>query len=257
MIQAVRRALYPLYERSPEAWRKRMRDTFKTVSAYSMDAKSRWIRSTYGRFGTDERRRIFLDIAHFQHINRPIRGYYLEFGSHEANTMRMAWDSTRHLFDLQYIAFDSFEGLPDIEKGDEQQIWEKGRLATAEEAFLNICRRHGMPADRLRTVRGFYDRTLTQDLVESLLPTKAAIIYVDCDLYASTVPVLEFARHFLQPGTVVVFDDWNCFLADPEKGERRAWAEFRSRYPELRFEDFVQTGMQKAFVYLGPSQSSP
>jgi hypothetical protein len=108
-----------------------------------------------------------------------------------------------------------------------------------------------MTRARLTTVKGFYDQTLTGKLREQLGEKKAAVVYVDCDLYQSTVPVLEFVKDFLQRGTVIVFDDWNCFWADPEKGERRAWSEFCARYPELRFEEFVTTSMQKSFVYVG------
>jgi O-methyltransferase len=209
-----------------------------------------WIRDQYTAFGREERRRIFLSIARFMHINRPIPGYYFEFGCNEANTMRMAWDAFHHLFDLTYVGFDSFEGLPGIEKIDEQEIWEKGKLAYAEDLFVRTVTAHGMPRDKLITVKGFYDATLN-DKTAQQFRMKAAVIYVDCDLYQSTVPVLKFIRDFLQPGTVIVFDDWNCFLADPDRGERRAWREFRERYPELAFEEFVATGEQKAFVYTG------
>ncbi len=67
--------------------------------------------------------------------------------------------------------------------------------------------------------------------------------------------MLSFIRAFLQPGTVVVFDDWNCFLADPERGERRAWREFCEANPHLHFEPFLQTGMQKAFVFTSENAS--
>ncbi|MBZ8134245.1 methyltransferase [Afifella sp. IM 167] len=194
-----------------------------------------------------------LDIARFATINRPIEGYYFEFGSHEANTMRMAWDAFHHLYGWHFVAFDSFEGLPDISAIDRQAIWGKGRLKTAEESFLTICHRHGIARDRLTTVKGFYDDTLTPELKRSFQPKKAAVVYVDCDLYKSTVPVLDFIKDFLQPGTIIVFDDWNCFYGDPERGERRAWAEFLSANPELRFEPFVSTGMQMSFIHLGPS----
>ena len=53
----------------------------------------------------------------------------------------------------------------------------------------------------------------------------------------------------------MLFDDWNCFLGDPEKGERRAWREFCEVNPELCFEPLVQTGMQASFIRLGPMQS--
>jgi hypothetical protein len=108
-----------------------------------------------------------------------------------------------------------------------------------------------MPSDRLVTVKGFYDESLDEATRRRFDGKKAAIVYVDCDLYASTVPVLRFVRDFLQRGTVIVFDDWNCFHGDPDKGERRAWAEFVAANPSLRFEKFVQNHEQQAFVFLG------
>jgi hypothetical protein len=215
------------------------------------------VRDVYTPFGRRQRLDLMLDIARFANINRPIDGYYMEFGSHEANTMRMAWQCFGHLFAWHFIAFDSFQGLPEIAAIDAQDIWEQGKLATAEAEFIRLCRSAGMPAGRLSTVRGFYEQSLTPERAAGLAGRKAAVVYVDCDLYLSTVPVLEFIRGFLQPGTIIVFDDWNCFHADPDKGERRAWREFRDRYPHLAFEPFVQTGMQASFVFVGDRSQPP
>jgi O-methyltransferase len=214
-----------------------------------LSPRSRWLANEYLRFGFEQRRQIFLAIARFHHINRPMNGYYMEFGCHAANTVRLAWDNFRHLFDWDFICFDSFEGLPEIRDIDRQEIWSKGKLATAESAFRSMCEAHGIPRDRLVTVRGFYDQTLNAATRLSLLK-RAAVVYIDCDLYHSTVPVLEFVRHFLQDGTVIVFDDWNCFRANPQKGERKAWAEFRAKHPQLRFEPFLSTAEQQAFVFV-------
>ena len=87
-----------------------------------------------------------------------------------------------------------------------------------------------------------------------LLPRKAAVIYVDCDLYESTVPVLKFIKPFLQRGTIIVFDDWNCFHGDPDRGERRAFKEFMDKELRLKFEEFVHTNEAKSFIYLGESE---
>lgn len=205
----------------------------------------------YTAFGRAERKRMLMSIARFAHINRPISGYYFEFGCHGANTMRLAWNCFHHLFDWSYVAFDSFQGLPSIGDIDRQEIWREGKLKTTEQDFTRICRGHGIPEDRLTTVPGYYDRSLTDEVKSRLAPGKAAVVYVDCDLYESTVPVLRFVAHFLQPGTVIVFDDWNCFLADPARGERRAFAEFRAANPSFRFEPFYATDMQQAFVFVG------
>jgi O-methyltransferase len=212
--------------------------------------QDRWMREEYSPFGLEQRRQVFLAIARFHHINRPMHGYYMEFGCHGANTIRLAWSSFRHLFDWQFVCFDSFEGLPEIQEIDRQDIWARGKLATSEQEFRRACEKLGIPSERLRTVKGFYEQSLNEQTRRSL-SQKAAVIYVDCDLYKSTIPVLEFSRHFLQEGTVVVFDDWNCFRAHPDKGERRAWAEFLASYPQLKFEPFVNTGEQKAFVFVG------
>jgi hypothetical protein len=192
-----------------------------------------------------------LSIADFCRINRPIDGYYFEFGCYGANTMRMAWDHFHWMFPWTFVAFDSFEGLPEIQNIDRQEIWEKGKLKMTEEDFIQCMRKHGMPRNRLLTVKGFYDSSLTAALQQKLLPTKAAVIYVDCDLYHSTIPILRFIPPFLQKGTIIVFDDWNCFHGDPRKGERRAFREFQKEHSSLRFEPFVATHAAQAFIHLG------
>lgn len=211
----------------------------------------RWVRGVFSRENMARRERLFLAVAAFIHTNRPLIGYYFEFGCNQANTMRAAWDTFHHLVDLHYVGFDSFAGLPKIEKIDEQEIWAEGRYAIAEDNFREICTSHGIPNNRLITIKGFYDASLNEKTQKSLSGKKAVFIYIDCDLYHSTIPALEFCKTFLQPGTVIAFDDWNCFLADPNKGERRAWREFCERNPDLHFESMFETGMQKAFIYTG------
>jgi O-methyltransferase len=247
-----------LLRRLPEGIKAPLRRLEGTVARFSEAGRSRqrWLSRDYLQFAMEQRERIFIATSRFAHINRPICGYYFEFGCHGANTMRMAWKHTRHLHDWTFVGFDSFEGLPEIAAIDRQTIWRKGRLATSEEHFVRLVTSAGMPRERLKTVKGFYDESLTEELKARLLPAKAAMIYIDCDLYQSTVPVLRFIKDFLQPGTVIVFDDWYCFNGDPMLGEQRAWREFREANQELRFTEFVQTSEARAFIHLGPTPPS-
>lgn len=249
--------LRSVYRRMPSSVHRTWRAAYRRWERLAIDPRRRWIRSTYHAFGQESRRDLFLSIARFHNINRPSVGYYLEFGSHEANTMRMAWDTFHHLFDYTYVAFDSFQGLPAIEAIDEQEIWQEGKLETSERDFLTRCLRYGMPRDKLVTVAGFYDETLIDETAARFLPTPAAVVYIDCDLYQSTVPVLAFVRPFLQRGTVIVFDDWFCFHGDPDRGEQRAWREFCEQNPELRFAEFVRTQEAQAFIYVGSVADQP
>jgi hypothetical protein len=244
------------YDNSSESKKKIIRGVYNKLRRLPFTPlyqNNKWakIAKIYTKFGREQREQIFLSIARFCNINRPINGYYFEFGCNEANTMRMAYRNFHYLFDWTYVGFDSFDGLPEIQEIDKQRIWKKGKLKTSEDDFIRIVTRGGMPRKKLITIKGFYDQSLNSEVKEKLLPVKAAVIYVDCDLYVSTIPVLNFSKDFLQKGTIIVFDDWFCFYGDPNKGERRAFREFRERNPRLIFEDFIQTNEAKAFIYLG------
>jgi hypothetical protein len=220
------------------------------LNAWGTWRADRWIRHTVEPFSAGELDRLFLSIALFA-MNNGLKGDYFEFGCHGGDTMRRAWRSFRYACCRHYVAFDSFEGLPPVEAVDELPAFEAGQLKTGEAEFIALMAKAGMPRECLTTVKGFYRDSLTPALRARLMPRKAAVIYVDCDLYHSTVPVLAFVKDFLQVGTVIVFDDWNCYFADPARGERRAWQEFRASNPELRFEPFVATSRAQAFVFTG------
>jgi len=205
----------------------------------------------HDKFRDTQREYVFKCIARYCHLNGLRYGYYFEFGCHKGRTLRLAWDHSNGLFDWTYVAFDSFEGLPDIPEIDRNPMWEKGMSATTEEELTVITESAGMPRNRLITVKGFYDQSLESGIAKKLLPEKAVVVYVDCDLYTSTVPVLKFIKDFLQPGTIIVFDDWFCLYADPERGQRRAWAEFCRDNPQLHFIDFIGTGEAQAFIHIG------
>src|SRR6267378_4224885 len=215
------------------------------------EIKHQWIHGPHEAFRAQARRSIFMSISIFCYHIQPLNGYYLEFGCHKARTMRLAWDTFHSLYDWDYVAFDSFEGLPEMEPSDSMPLWKKGDLRTSDTEFVDAVVDHGMPREKLRIVKGFYKDSLTAALRDELLPKKAAVVYIDCDLHSSTSTALDFARDFLQKGTIVVFDDWFCFYGDPDKGERRAFREFRERNPDLIFEDYIQTNEAKAFIFLG------
>lgn len=253
-LKKLKASLYDPLSPGLKAWIRPAKNILGYVPFTRTWERRRFLQRIYMPHIRSEHHYIFASITRFCTTNRPIDGYYFEFGCHSATTMRMAHSYFKHMFDWTYVAFDSFEGLPEIEEIDRQEIWEKGKLYTTEDRFRKLVVSAGMPKEKLITVKGFYDMSLNEALRVQLTGKRAAVVYIDCDLYTSTVPVLEFVKSFLQIGTIIVFDDWNCFCADPEKGERRAFSEFCTKYPELRFEEFIVTHMQKAFVYVGTSQ---
>ena len=69
--------------------------------------------------------------------------------------------------------------------------------------------------------------------------THAAIVWIDCDLYVSTKPVLDFLSSHLTEGTVVCFDDYYCYRGSPEQGEQRALREFLADNPDVYFTPYL------------------
>ena len=140
-----------------------------------------------------------------------VKGDYLEFGCHRARTFRMALTEARkhNLQDMNFWAFDSFEGLPELEHESSVEIWKKGALATAVEDFMRMINEHGLYAGRAHPVKGYYSDSLTPDLNKKFVGagTKAALITVDCDLYKSAVPVFKFVDDLIQEGSIIYMDD--------------------------------------------------
>jgi hypothetical protein len=109
---------------------------------------------------------------------------------------------------------------------------------------------HGVYADKVQTVKGYFNESLNDELKESLKAknTKVAVAYIDSDFYESARDALAFLEDFLQEGSVVAFDDWNTYKGNPNKGEKLAFREYREK-SKWRFEEFISYGwMGKSFI---------
>ena len=96
--------------------------------------------------------------------------------------------------------------------------------------------------ERVRVIPGWYKDTLKQETKQELDIKSAAVIYVDCDLYESTVPVLDFVTDYVIDGTVLIFDDWFCFRGNPNRGEQRAFNEWLENNPNIKVTEFHKVG---------------
>lgn len=133
-------------------------------------------------------------------------GLFLEFGVATGRTLNH-W--ARSWPDKTIYGFDGFQGLP------EDWIW-------------NIRRGHfrqRLPRVRknCRLVVGWFNETLHEFLETH--SGNVAFLHIDCDLYSSTAYVLEKLKRRIQPGTIIVFDEYFNFPGW-QQDEFRAWKEF-------------------------------
>jgi O-methyltransferase len=75
----------------------------------------------------------------------------------------------------------------------------KGQYSLSLNEFTKLISARGVRLDRIELVKGWYDQVLQGDTKEQLPIKRAAFIFIDCDLYGSTVPVLNFITDYLQP----------------------------------------------------------
>lgn len=165
--------------------------------------------------------------------NEGVTGDYAEFGVCEGHTFLEAWLASRHykLENMQFHAYDSFAGLPEPTGVDSQGPFEAGQYARPRSTFDEITQE--VEADRVTVTEGFFD-----DVLPAAERHRIAVAWIDCDLYQSTVPVLDFLTDQLQDGSVLIFDDWFCFHGRPDRGERRACQEWLAAHPSVRLVEY-------------------
>ena len=194
-----------------------------------------------------------------------VEGDYLEFGVFTGRSFIDAYSVMKDVFgpdqklhgrtkevqreisriwdNMRFFAFDSFQGLPELEGVDkESRDFTEGKFKATENAFRKNLAKEGVPSDKVVVVPGLFDDTCTQETIMKHGMKKASIIHVDCDLYHSTTTVLEFVKPLLVDGTIIIFDDWYCFRGNPNLGEQRAFNEWRATMPDWSFTEYQKEG---------------
>jgi hypothetical protein len=133
-------------------------------------------------------------------------GQVLEFGVATGRTLNQF---ARWLPHKTVYGFDGFEGLPE----DWTSRMRRGFFA----------RKH-VPRVRknCELVVGWFDQTLPGFVKKHQDPI--ALLHVDCDLYSSTVTILNNLKDQIVPGTVIVFDEYINYPGW-QLDEFKAWQE--------------------------------
>lgn len=196
-------------------------------------------------------RATFFAVA-MQYINwEGVEGDILEFGVSVGRSLgllglsyqeNLAWwqYTDPACLERRVVGFDTFTGLPAT--NEIHPRWQTGSFganylndhpflapgeplsaASVEKIFV-AC---GLPRPELHT-------GLFQDTAPAVIPSryqKAALVHIDCDLYASTLVALEAVAPILQDGTLLLFDDWFMYRGNPNKGEAGALRKFLAANP--------------------------
>jgi O-methyltransferase len=181
-----------------------------------------------------------------------IAGPYLEFGVGRGMTLWLAWRTSRALgVSCDLWAFDSFEGLPagTTEVDTSHPAWLPGAYANSEASVSGNLTALGVDLADIRFVPGFYSDSVAPGRRPEL-PTSAALVYIDCDMYDSTVDALDYLAGVIGHGTIVGFDDYFCWSPSRTSGEQLALQEFQAAHPELTFHPYQPIGWHGMSFYV-------
>ena len=132
-------------------------------------------------------------------------GLYLEFGVGRGKSIRwIGADAGRTVY-----GFDSFDGIPEYWNGNPIGAFAQKKLPKVP--------------DNVKFEIGLFDKTIPGFLEEHEHPV--AFLHVDCDLYSSTVTIFDALGPRLQPGAVVLFDEYYNFPRW-QQHEYKAFQEF-------------------------------
>jgi O-methyltransferase len=218
-------------------WQPAVRGALRTARAWASDAKPELAISRLAR--SDPRWPLFQSAVEYINVER-VAGDIIECGVFTGVSLALlAHARQEQATDLprRIVGFDAFEGLPPSR--DEHPLWATGTFSVnawdhpvlpigaraTPQATRDLFALCGLPAPVLEV--GWFADTLRRAPCSAI-----ALLHVDCDLYESTVDVLNGVAPVLQDGTMVLFDDWFLFKGNPTKGEARAFGEFLVAHPE-------------------------
>jgi len=157
-------------------------------------------------------------------------GLFLEFGVYKG-------DSINRLAGLKpsvrWYGFDSFVGLP--------ETWTLG----AKTGAFGIAGKLPPVRDNVTLIKGFFEQTLAPFVAERR-GSRVAFLHIDCDLYSATKTIFTELGDMLQPGCIVIFDEFVNY-AGWQDGEYKALMQFVAEKDRpFEYIGYVRTGGQVA-----------
>ena len=122
-----------------------------------------------------------------------VRVLYLEFGVYEGYTLRR-WARLLKNPESSLHGFDSFEGLP--------ESWDETRPRGTFDVKGQIPQ---YDDPRVSLHQGWFEETLPHFAPPA---HERLVIHIDADLYSSAKFVLDTLRDSIEPGTVIIFDEF-------------------------------------------------
>jgi O-methyltransferase len=181
-------------------------------------------------------------------------GNYVEFGVFTGSSFNSAMKTNKRIEKIfgdsncEFFGFDSFAGFGTTGNEDKHpRFLDETFSVNLKKIKENI--KKCSKGQKYKIVEGFFDKTLFKKTPSNYGITKARVIMIDCDMKEPTLLALNFIRDALQPGTIILFDDYIFYKGSKTKGEFSAFKEFQDQNPNIEFRSAFEYGYgSKAFI---------
>ncbi len=163
-------------------------------------------------------------------------GDYLEFGIFNGNSIGSMYQARaqRSLKNMRLFGFDAFEGLPANSENEDDGVWRKGFYSCSFEQMCECLQRRSINPNEITWIKGWYDQTLTPELISAHSLGNLGIVFIDCDTYSSSKTVLDFIAPLIKKPVIICLDDWKLNDLDVKgMGEYKSFNEFLEANPHL------------------------
>lgn len=182
-------------------------------------------------------------------------GDYLEFGVFTGNSFNFAMKIDKKMsrifqgkIDTQFVGFDSFDGFGEIKPDDEHHSFKNDTFKVNKKKVIKNIEKNAKD-QKFKLVKGFYQTTIENKKTSNYGINRSRIIMIDCDLKESTTLALNFSKPSLQEGTIIIFDDFNFYKGNRDKGEYCAFQSFKNQNPSIKFRRLFDYGIGgRAFI---------
>jgi hypothetical protein len=155
----------------------------------------------------------------YEYLNREVLGGgaidYLEFGVFQGESIRY-WSTMNRDAKSRFYGFDTFTGLP--------EAWRKFTGEMAKDTFDCGGAVPSIDDGRVQFVKGLFQDTL-DDFLSTYQRQGTLVLHNDSDLYSATLYVLSRCHDLLEPGSIVIFDEFSSVL-----NEFKALSDYCSAY---------------------------
>ncbi len=166
-------------------------------------------------------------------------GDYFEFGVFDGRTMTLAYHTLgRFIPQMRFIGFDTFSGIRGANASESK--FRDGSYYCNKPTLLHNLTVAGVPRERVRIVEGDIRETTADApaLQEELGLSRCLVANIDCDVYAPAKAALNFLTRLVDSGTLLLFDEYDQWAGDANKGERRALHEWLEENPQFEVEHY-------------------